>query len=103
MKRKGLALVVVWGVTIVMCILALGVIYLAKNHAYIAEHKIKRMAGFYTVRSGMMHALNDFRDGPDLDTTHIEVPQSMGNLTAQMAQNSTSFPVRFNITVDYGP
>jgi len=63
MRRKGVVLVVVIGVLIVVFTLALVALYLMTQDARIAEHKIRRIRGLFAARAGMVHALEQARNG----------------------------------------
>ncbi len=61
--KKGVVLVVVMGVVMVMCILALASMFLMTQESRIAEHKIKRNRAFYSAQAGMVLALDQLRLG----------------------------------------
>lgn len=63
MRRKGVVLVVVMGVLIVVFTLALVAMYLMTQDARLAEHKIRRIRGSFAARAGMIHALEQARNG----------------------------------------
>ena len=50
-------------ITLVLCFLVIGAIYLMGNQAFVAEHKILRMMAYYTARAGIYHALEELRAG----------------------------------------
>lgn len=104
--KKSVALVIVWGITIVICLLALGGIYLMGNQSFVAEHKIKRMQAYYTAKSGVIKALEELRRGQAVNGTYVSLNQSSGNMTADITvENITSGAFqglkKVNVTVDY--
>ena len=48
--KKGVVLVIVWGMALVLCFLAMGAIYLMRNQAFVSEHRIRRLMGYYTAK-----------------------------------------------------
>ncbi|MFC1515064.1 hypothetical protein ACFL5X_04095 [Candidatus Omnitrophota bacterium] len=90
--KKAVVLVIVWGITIVLCFLAMAAIYLMGNQAFIAEHKTKRMMAYYTARSGLYHALEAVRAG---NTTPGPVTLSHGNpaSTVDLQANISVSPI----------
>jgi Tfp pilus assembly protein PilX len=97
--KRAMALVLIWGIIIVMCFLALAGIYLMGNQGFVAEKKILRTQAFYTARSGMVHALEDLKQDGILNTTSISVDQAFGNLTADIDYSPST--KQLNISVDY--
>ncbi len=102
--KKSVALVIVWGITIVICLLALGGIYLMGNQAFVAEHKIRRMQAYYTAKSGVIEALEKLRRGQAVNA--VTLSQSSGDMTADIkVENVTSGAFqglkKVNVTVDY--
>lgn len=63
MYRKGVVLVVVIGVLIVIFTLALVAMYVMTQDARLAEHKIRRMRATFAAKAGMVHALEQARNG----------------------------------------
>jgi len=107
--KKSVALVIVWGITIVICLLALGGIYLMGNQAFVAEHKIRRMQAYYTAKSGIIKALEELRRGQPVSSVNgssVSLSQSSGNMSADIkVENITSGSFqglkRVSATVDY--
>jgi Tfp pilus assembly protein PilX len=97
--KKGMALVMVWGMIIVMCFLALAAIYLMGNQGFVAEHKIRRMQAYYTAQAGLVHAFEDIRQDGLLNTNSLTIPQSSGDMVADI--NWDPLTGRLDITVDY--
>lgn len=67
--KKAVALVIVWGVIILVSLFAIGAIRIMGNEAMIVEHKIQRMRAFYTAKAGVTHALEVRRTGGDPNGT----------------------------------
>ena len=63
--KKAIALVIVWGVVILVSLFAIGAIRIMGNEAMIVEHKINRMRAFYTARAATAHAVEQLRNGVD--------------------------------------
>jgi len=61
--KKGVVLVVVIGVVLVICALALAAIFLMTQESRIAEHKIKRNRAFFSAQAGMVLAWEQLRLG----------------------------------------
>ena len=61
--RKGVVLVVVLGVMIVISALAFVAVYLMTQESRIAEHKIRRMRGYFAAQAGVVDALERLRTG----------------------------------------
>ena len=59
--KKGVVLVVVMGVVLVICALALAAIHLMTQESRIAEHKIRRNRAFFAAQAGMVLALAQLR------------------------------------------
>ncbi len=58
-----MVLVVVIGIVMVICILAVASIFLMTQESRLAEHKIKRSRVFFAAQSGMVVALELLRKG----------------------------------------
>lgn len=107
--KKAVVLVIVWGLTIIVAILAIGAIYLMGNQAYVAEHKIRRILAYYTAKAGMVYALEDLRTTGTVDPSQIQLIQGSRNLTAVITTTSGcptladdfSGCQTLSITVDY--
>jgi len=86
--KRGMALMIILGIIIVMCILALGAVYVMGNQAYVAEHKIRRTQGFYTARAGFIHAYDRLVHGVvttvNLNGTRVNIDQDYGTMTAEI-------------------
>jgi len=61
--KKGIVLVVVMGVVMIMCVLAIVAVSLALQEAHQAEHKIARLRAFYAAQAGMIDGLDQLRLG----------------------------------------
>jgi len=98
--KKSVALVIVWGFVIIIALLSIGAIYLMGNQAFVAEHKIRRLRGYYTAKAGVIHALEELRKGRNPDNTSI----TLNNMQAKIKVNSRS-PYSgcktVSVTVDY--
>ncbi len=106
--KKSIALVMVWGIIIVMCLLALAAIYVMGNQSFVAEHKIRRTQSLYTARAGLVHAYEDVYQDGILDSNSITVTQSYGDMIADItlepipAAGPEPFQGNYlNITVNY--
>ncbi|HEC69314.1 MAG TPA: hypothetical protein ENI31_03390 [Candidatus Omnitrophica bacterium] len=98
--KEAIALVIVWGITIVIALLAIGAIYLMGNQALVAEHKIRRIQAYYTAKAGVIHALEELRRGRNPDNTSI----TLNSMQADITVNPTSPYLgcsTVSVTVDY--
>jgi len=73
--KKGVVLVVVIGIVMVICTLAVAAIFLMTQESRLAEHKIRRSRVFFAAQSGMVRALERLRKGVvnPSETIHIGV------------------------------
>lgn len=98
--KKAVALVIVWGITIIIALLAMGAIYLMGNQAFVAEHKIRRIRAYYTAKAGIIHALEELRKGHNPNNSSI----SLNGFQAKIRVNPISpYPGcrTVSVTVDY--
>jgi len=61
--KKGIVLVVVMGVVMIMCALAIVAVSLALQETHQAEHKIARIKAFFAAQAGMIDGLDQLRLG----------------------------------------
>ncbi len=62
MKKRAIALVIIWGILLMITALALASIYLMGNEARIAEHKVKRTMAYYLARAAWVYAFDKLRN-----------------------------------------
>ena len=107
--RKGIVLVFVFGVVIIICLLALGALYFMGNQAYVAEYKIRRMQAYYTAKSGIIDAVDSLNRGAfNVTTIHGQehhLNQDWGTMVAKIDTNGTALlnSTPINVKVDYTP
>lgn len=82
--KKAVALVIVWGVIILVSLFAIGAIRIMGNEAMIVEHKIQRMKAYYTARAATTYALEELRTGGDPSGTK---PNFLNNLDVVIQVN----------------
>ncbi len=75
--RKAVVMVVVMGIMGLVFTLALVALYLMTQQSRLAEHKIKRMRGFFAAQAGIVHALEELRNGRNPDGTNINIGQGI--------------------------
>ncbi|MCF7869768.1 MAG: hypothetical protein K9M01_01435 [Candidatus Omnitrophica bacterium] len=63
--KKGIVLVIVFGILIVISLLAVTAINLMRQQSKITEHKISRRRKLLAAQAGMVHALEELRKGND--------------------------------------
>ena len=61
--KKGVVLVIVMGVMLVVFTLALVALFLMTQESRVAEHKIKRMRGYFAAKAGVVDAYEQLRVG----------------------------------------
>jgi len=61
-KKRAIALVIIWGILLMITALALASIYLMGNEARIAEHKVKRTMAYYLARAAWVYAFDKLRN-----------------------------------------
>ncbi len=98
--KKAIALVIVWGITIMIALLAIGAIYLMGNQAFIAEHKIRRIQAYYTAKAGVIHALEELRKGRNPHNTSITLNNMQADITVTPGSRYPGCKT-VSVTVDY--
>jgi hypothetical protein len=66
-------MVIIMGIMGVVFTLALVALYLMTQQSRIAEHKVRRMRGFFASQAGAVHALEELRNGVDPNGTNIVI------------------------------
>jgi Tfp pilus assembly protein PilX len=66
-------MVVIMGIMGVIFTLALVALYLMTQQSRIAEHKVRRMRGFFAAQAGTVHALEQLRNGVDPNGTSVNI------------------------------
>lgn len=74
--KKAVVLIIVWGIALVLCFLAMAAIYLMRNQAFVSEHRIRRLMGYYTAKAAMYHAIEELRNG---NTSPASITLSQGD------------------------
>ena len=96
--KKSFVLVLVWGIAIMISLLALGAIYLMGNQALLSEHRLKRMKAYYTAKAGMVHALEELRSG-NLNPGTVNLNDMQADIVVGSPDSTNCRPV--TITVKY--
>ncbi|MCD6539221.1 MAG: hypothetical protein J7K37_00745 [Candidatus Omnitrophica bacterium] len=78
--KKSVALVIVWGLVIIIALLSIGAIYLMGNQTFVAEHKIRRLRAYYTAKAALIHALEELRKGRNPDNTSIPLNKMQADI-----------------------
>ena len=100
--KKGVVLTIVMGVALVVFTLALSALYLMTNESRIAEHKIKRMRGFYAAQAGFVLAVEQLRNGNwNMSETHCINGPILGLPACSTTINDPAIP--YNVVMDIGP
>ena len=60
--KKGVALVIVWGILLMITTLALAAIYLMGNEARVSEHKVRRTIAYYLAQAALVYAFDNLRN-----------------------------------------
>ncbi|MCF7874013.1 MAG: hypothetical protein K9L84_04630 [Candidatus Omnitrophica bacterium] len=63
--KKGFVLIVIFGVLIVISLLAVAAINLMRQQSRVTEHRIKRKKGILAAQAGMIHAIEELRKNND--------------------------------------
>jgi len=99
--KKGVVLTIVMGVALVIFTLALSALYLMTNESRIAEHKVRRMRGFYAAQAGLVLALEKLRVGDwTYDTTYCINGPIPGYPACSDTINDQDIP--YNVVIDVG-
>ena len=61
--RRGVILIVVMGITLVLCALGLAAVMIMSQGSLLTEHKIKRIRSYYAVQAGIIDAFEQLRKG----------------------------------------
>lgn len=61
--KKSIVFVVVWGIILIVSVLAIASIYLMGGQAFVANKKVNRIRAYYTAKAGMVLALDELRRG----------------------------------------
>lgn len=61
MQKKAVAIVVVWGILIVLSLLAMSALRLMSNQGFMTESSVRRTRAYYTAKAAMVVALEDLR------------------------------------------
>ncbi len=75
--KKAVALIITFGVVVVISFLAIGVTSLMRSQALIAEHHIKRRYRFLAAQAGLVHAYEMLRKG-EYDTGNHALEGGIG-------------------------
>jgi len=99
--RKGVVLTIVMGVALVIFTLALSALYLMTNESRIAEHKVRRMRGFYAAQAGFVLATEQLRKGTwAYETTYCINGTIPGYPACASTVNDPDIP--YNVVIDVG-
>lgn len=103
--RKAVVLTIVMGIALVIFTLALSALYLMTNESRIAEHKIRRMRGFYAAQAGFVLATEMLRKGPgsggwDYENAYCINGPIPGKPACSDTINDTDIP--YNVVIEVG-
>lgn len=101
-RKKAILLVVIWGITLMLTILAIGSVYIMGNQAVVTEHRIDRTIAYYTAKSAIVRTLEDLRKGNPVSSPFnlngLNVTVNITNITTPGVFNGTR---QINVTVEY--
>lgn len=111
MKRKAVAIVIVWGIITVLAMLAISALRLMGNQGAITESSVRRTQAFYTAKAAMVKSVEYcFKVGCDHTTPNNQEnnrnPIRENNLSAKVNYGrDTAGPLthltKIDISVDY--
>lgn len=78
-QRKAIAIVVIWGVLIMLSLLALAALRLMGNQGTITESSVRRTKAYYTAKAAIVQTFETCRKGSCPSTA---VSLSLNNMTA---------------------
>jgi Tfp pilus assembly protein PilX len=103
-KKKSVAIVIVWGILVMLALLAFASVRLMGNQGTLTENTVRRMRAYYTAKAAMVHALEICRTDP---AGCQDETVTVNGLDAQVAvfNSNASDPCedckRLRILVDY--
>lgn len=101
MQKKAVAIVIVWGILIVLSLLAMSALRLMSNQGTMTESSVRRTKAYYTAKAAMVVALEERRN-PALPLS-ANVSENGMTAVIQSRGASADFPncEEINIKVDY--
>ncbi|MCF7886990.1 MAG: hypothetical protein K9L71_01065 [Candidatus Omnitrophica bacterium] len=82
--KKGVVLIIVFGILIVVFLLAIAAINLIRQQSKVTEHKISRRYKLLTVQAGMIHAMEELRKGNIAAPYNASMPTSINGYTPEI-------------------
>ena len=91
-QRKAVAIVIVWGVLIMLSMLAITALRLMGNQGFITESSVRRTKAYYTAKAAMVAAFDSCRKNGCATANPNFVTVSLNNLTATTAAATAASP-----------
>jgi len=107
--KKGIILIVVIAIAIVLTTLSLVSLSLMTQQGRVADHKIRRMRGFYAAQAGLVSALEELRRAGAINTNPVTIGAGVvgypaGGLSVNITRTAGAGPNstdEINATVNY--
>jgi len=105
-QKRAVAIIIVWGILVMLAMLAMAAVRLMGNQGSITENSVRRIKAYYTAKAAMVKALEDCRLNPATCVDGATQTITLNNLTAKVAiTDSMSAPCdsckMISIDVDY--
>lgn len=85
-EKKGVVLIVTFGIMLVIIILALAVVGLMRQQGRLTEHHIRRRRiGMAAAQAGMVHAYERLRRGDTPSTINSSSPLTVGDYSVNIS------------------
>jgi len=91
-ERKAVAIVIVWGVLIMLSMLAITALRLMGNQGFLTEASVHRTKAYYTAKAAMVEAFEKCRKSGCAADDASFVVLSLNNLTAKTEAAASGSP-----------
>ena len=103
-RKKSVAIVIVWGILVMLAMLAFASVRLMGNQGALTENTVRRMRAYYTAKAAMVHALEVCRTNPSgcqEETVNVNNLNAQIKLFGSNASDPCDSCTRIRIQVDY--